>query len=174
MHRVSHLIHGSDALCSLLFELASSSTSWSNRCFYIYLLTELQASGFDVHMTSSFLQRILRSNEPLTVRCSTRLFVLNAPLFVEALRTLPADEQPAVIQFFAKNSLTEPNDVAPSKRAAEHDKYSKSIQMLLSRNVAMTMSCPLTDHDGLTITMKMGYGYVIWLYRVRVARRREA
>ena len=42
-------------------------------------------------MTASFLQHILRSHESLTVRCAVRLFVLNTPLFVEALRTLPAD-----------------------------------------------------------------------------------
>ena len=168
--RVSHFIRGSDALCALLYDLCASSASWSNRCFYLFLLTELQASGFDIHMTPAFLQHLLRSNESLTVRCATRLFVLNAPLFVEALRTLPAEERSAAIQFFAKTSLTEPKDVVPTKGETVHDMYSKDIQALLSRNLAIVANCALTDHDSVTLTVKNARSYVLWLYRVRAAR----
>ena len=154
--------------------ICTASASWSNRCFYLFLLTELQASGFDVHMTASFLQHILRSNESLTVRCAVRLFVLNTPLFVEALRTLPANEQPAVIRFFAKNALTDPTDVIPTKDAVAHDAYSRDVQSLLARNLAIMMNCGLTDHDGIPMTVKNVRSYVIWLYHVAAARAREA
>ena len=171
---MSHFIRGSDELCALLYDLCTASASWSNRCFYLFLLTELQASGFDVHMTASFLQHILRSSESLTVRCAVRLFVLNTPLFVEALRTLSAAEQPAVIRFFAKNALTDPTDVIPAKDAVVHDAYSQDVQALLARNLAIMMNCGLTDHDGITMTVKNVRSYVIWLYHVAAARAREA
>ena len=79
-----------------------------------------------------------------------------------------------MIRFFAKNALTDPTDVLPAKGAVVHDAYSKDVQALLARNLAIMVNCGLTDHDGVTMTVKNARSYVIWLYHVAVARAREA
>lgn len=155
-------------MCSLLYELCASSTSWSNRSFYLFLLTELQSTGFEVHMTTEFIQTLLRSNESITVRCATRLFVLNTPLFVEAIATLRDDEKQAVLEFFTKTAITEATDVVKTAGSASvHDTYSKDIQALLLRNIAMTGSFHLTDHDGISsMVIRNANRNVLWLFKV--------
>ena len=75
-------------------------------------------------MTTEFIQTLLRSNESITVRCATRLFVLNTPLFVEAIATLRDDEKQAVLELFTKTAITE---AAGSPRKAERVKHLREV-----------------------------------------------
>ena len=157
-------------MCSLLYELCSSSTSWSNRSFYLFILTELQSAGFDVHVTTEFIQSLLRSNESVTVRCATRLFVLNTPLFIEAITTLGDDEKQTTLQ-----SITEATDaVEVVGSTSVHDTYSKDIQALLLRNIAMMGSFHMTDHDGVSsMVIRNTHRNVLWLLKVEPKRRSD-
>ena len=155
----------SPELIQFLKDHIISDESWTRKSLFIILLTELQVNGYDICLTPEFLASVLRLENKIVIKMTTRLLALNPSVYTSAVCLLSPDELDAYLCRLAMMGFTDPFEVVPKKKGV--DRYSPVLTVLLKRQLAITSQFSCIDTSCMkTVTIDPCTRYITQVFRV--------